>query len=95
MCGRQKIFVFQMNDCDWMAAATPESAIAGYEEYKSPDDDFVKEPPTELSDETMARLKFTGEPGEPDAGTRTFREELDRRIAAGETFPQFFASTEY
>lgn len=45
----------------------------------------------ELSDEAMQRLKFIDE----DGSERTFAEELARRIAAGEKFPQQFAAEDW
>lgn len=47
--------------------------------------------PEVVTDADMDRLKFTDD----DGTKRTFREELGRRVAAGDKFPCFFASTEY
>lgn len=45
----------------------------------------------ELSDEEMQRLTFMDD----DGSKRTFAEELARRIAAGEKFPQSFAAEDW
>ena len=87
--------VFAMNDCDWMAGETLESVKALYmREYAGglPEDEALDDP-SEVNEHEMGRLRFhDSENCEDDS---TFQEELDRRIAAGEKFPCFFASTEY
>jgi hypothetical protein len=96
------IKVFEVNDCDWVAAATLEDAMAFYAKEcfagnraeAFPDGE---EEVAEVTDEAMNRLKFRDDEFHDDdkATIRTFREELQRRIDAGDKFPQFFASTEY
>ncbi len=82
--------IFRMDDCMWYAAESLEAAVAGYEadhDCLPPDDDA-----NEVSDADMDRLQFVDEDG---VTRRSFREELTRRVAAGDVFPQIFASTEY
>jgi hypothetical protein len=55
----------------------------------------VSDNPHELTEEEMDTLQFSDEPGAPAAAKRSFREQLDKLIAEGQTFPCFFASTEY
>lgn len=89
------IKIFAMNDCDWMAAETSEDAVREYKENFS-GGDFDDSGPVELSDAEMDRLVFRED--EEDGSTVediSFREKLNRMIAAGETFPCFFASTEF
>jgi hypothetical protein len=87
------IKVFQINEDDWMAGGTLEECKA--EHIKNYDGDAFEpadfEDAHELCEETMNRLKFTDE----DGGQCTFREQLDKMIAEGATFPTFFASTNY
>jgi hypothetical protein len=89
------IKIFEMNDCDWMAATTLEEAV---EEYKaSLDGEFDEaDPPRELTAYEMELLRFreTGPDDEP-LEKKSFRAKLDEMIAAGESFPCFFASTEF
>lgn len=86
------IRVYRLDDYDWWAG---ESLSACLKEARAqcgddcyPDDPSIQH---ELSDQTMQVMKFTDEDGEK----RSFAEELNRRIAAGEEFPQMFASTEF
>lgn len=86
--------IFSMNDCDWMAGEDLESCKAAYVKITGMDanDEETFSDTYELSPEKMDKLKFN----DVEAGvTRTFREQLERMIAAGEKFPTFFASTEY
>lgn len=88
----RQIRVFRMDDIEWWAGESLEACVAegrrqcGPECYPDdPDEQY------ELSDEQLRRLKFVDE----DGSTRTFADELARRIAAGETFPQAFAAEEW
>ncbi len=86
--------IFAMNDCDWMAAETLEAATAAYlVEYSGglPADEAL-DSPRELTDEEMGLLLVMDESG---VRVGTFREELDKLVAAGAVFPRMFASTEY
>ena len=83
--------VFAMNDCDWMAADTLDEAKALYlKEYG----EEVDEDARPLTDAEMDSLVFVETDSLPERRC-TFREELERRVASGQEFPQFFASTEY
>lgn len=85
------IKVFQMDDIEWWAGESLEACIAegrrqcGDDCYTNPEDQH------EVSEEAMQRLKFVDE----DGSERTFAEELARRVAAGETFPQQFAAEDW
>jgi hypothetical protein len=84
--------VFSMNDCDWMVGETLEACKAEYiKNYGGDawgDDQFADA--RELTPADMQHYKFTDEDGE----VRTFQQQLDKMIAEGDEFPQFFASTE-
>jgi len=87
--------VFQINDYDWFMAETAEQARnAAIELYGSDDDDCVLplNEIEEVSDSEMARLKINDE---EDGMTRTFKEQVAKRIKEGANKPEFFASTEY
>lgn len=85
------IRIFQMDDIEWWAGESLSAcveagrAMCGAECYPDVGEQG------ELSDDQMQRFKFVDE----DGGERTFAEELQRRIAAGESFPQPFAATDY
>jgi hypothetical protein len=95
------IKVFQITEIEWFAAATEEDALKAYAEYAEgcygKDSEEAREQlaefggPEELSEESMQAMRFTDE----DGTVRSFREELDRRIADGDEFPAFFATSEY
>lgn len=95
--------VFRMNDCEWWMARTLDEAKQdaahqwGYPSVLPAEKDEMFDEAHELSDEELARLKFVEDAEVPRDQwvRRTFREELDRRIAAGETKPGLFACTEY
>lgn len=90
--GTPPIRVYRLDDCDWWAGESLQACLkearAQCGEDCYPDDPSIQH---ELSDQTMQVMKFTDEDGEK----RSFAEELSRRIAAGDEFPQLFASTEY
>lgn len=92
------IRVYRMDDLEWWAGESLAACVAegrrqcGAECY--PDDPIEQ---YELSDEQMQRLKFVDE----DGSTRTFAEELARRVAAvaadeaDDAFPQPFAAEDW
>jgi hypothetical protein len=85
--------VFQVSDCDWWMAETAEQARdSAVECYGADLDDFPLDEIDELSDDQMQSLKFYDE---DENVTRTFAEQLSRRIREGATKPEIFASTEY
>ena len=91
----QEIKVWEVNACDWMAAATVEEATAKHKKLGMDCDDDPIEPHP-LTEEDMQRLIFQDEDDTTRAVTRrSFREQLDKMIAEGEKFPCFFASTEF
>lgn len=92
------IKVFKLNDCDWWAGSDLDSVVAAYKEQTGEDAELDN--PHELNDAAMHKLKFVdgddpinadGTPG----GEITFRDELDIMIRRGDSFPCFFASTEW
>jgi len=99
--------VFAMNECDWVAAFDLESAKQCYAEWLNYDSvasaeaDAMYDDPAELSEADMQRIQFThdrDDPGECEAYGHTecsFADRLKEMIAEGQTFPSFFASTEY
>jgi hypothetical protein len=89
------IKVWQVTDVEWFAAATAEDALKAFAEYAGDCYEELLEEfgePEELSDAALDRLQFTDE---DDGVSRSFREELAKRIADGGAFPQFFATSEY
>ena len=91
------IRVYSMDDNEWWAGESLTACVAegrrqcGGECY--PDDPSEQH---ELSDEEMQRLVFIDESDGADPPVkRTFAQELARRIAAGESFPQPFAAKDW
>jgi hypothetical protein len=93
------IKVFKLNDYEWWAAASLAEAIADWKQWTGFGDEEAAEnldDPRELSDEEMDRLQFAHtEEDDTPYRKQSFRAELAEQIAAGETFPGFFATTEY
>ncbi len=89
--------VYSMNDCDWVAAFSLESAVAWYKhEIGGSTGDEVLDDPSELDDAEMASLKFRHDrDGDPEGPTISFRARLAELAAEAQEFPCFFASTEY
>ena len=93
----QTIRVYRMDDNEWWAG---ESLVACVEEGRRqcgpdcyPDNSGYQ---YELSDEAMQQMVFIDESdGAEPPVKRTFAEELARRIAAGEQFPQPFAAEDW
>jgi len=86
--------VFRVNDCDWWMAETAlQARDAAIEFYGSGVDDvYALDEIAEVSAEAMSRLKVGDE---DDGKTRTFSEQVAKRIKEGATKPEMFASTEY
>lgn len=86
-----QIKVFALDDIEyWAGESLADCIVAGKAEcgldaYDEPDDQH------EVSEEAMHRLKFQDD----DGTVRTFAEELALRVAAGETFPQPFAASDW
>lgn len=89
--------VYRMDDCDWWVARTLEEAKASYKHETGIDDEHMEDA-CELTDDEMQRLHFvdTDEADRPVKESRhTFAVELARRVSAGLSKPELFASTEY
>jgi hypothetical protein len=85
--------IFQMNDCDWVAAHSPEEAHALYLDETGVDEDEIRA----LPDWEVDTLKFHDPDGEWTGrqGTMTFREALAGMLSMDEWKPPFlFCSTE-
>jgi len=88
------IQVFRIGEAYWFAGETAEECIAFAKKENMIEDEEADD--VELvSDEDMKELKFIHNPGFPDESECTFREQLDKMIAKGETFPAFFAASEF
>lgn len=86
--------VFQMNDHpEWWIARTLEEAKAAVAEAWGDDDPELVVDAFELSDESLSAETLTDDEADPPV-KRTFREELDLRIARGLAAPEFFAAVE-
>lgn len=89
--------IYQVSDCDWVAARSAEEARS----YAT--ENIVEEPiedgyPRELTDDEMDTLKHLGEEGERRRWDKipSFREELMEMVKdPAIKFPCHFASTEY
>jgi hypothetical protein len=101
---RTDIKIFNMDDCTWVAAKDVDDAWQGLaswmgqsvEETRADYED-KDNPPQELTDADLDRLKFVDDMGESSSETtRTFREQLSVMMEADpDQFPCFFATTEY
>jgi hypothetical protein len=91
----QVVRVYRLDDCTWWAGYSLQQCIddarreCGNDCYEDSEREGYK-----LSAEQMQRLSFLDDVDCPACEKRTFAAELQRRIDAGEQFPQFFASTE-
>lgn len=87
----EPIRVFALDDVEWWAGRSLEECLAAARELCG--QDCYSEPGDmgEVSGEAMQKMMFHDE----DGTVRPFAQELQRRIAAGEQFPQHFASTEW
>ena len=91
------IKVFRMDDNEWWAGESLEACIAEGRRQCG-EDCYLDDPHMqyELSDEQMQQLVFIDDvAGAEPPVQRTFAEELARRIAAGESFPQPFAAEDW
>lgn len=85
--------VFKLNDYEFFMAETLEQAIAECaKDYGMPEDELTDNP-FELSDKDLDEYIFKDDINDANSSQRTFKEELQRRIAAG-SGPQVFAVTE-
>ncbi|QND84555.1 Uncharacterized protein ChrSV_2329 [Chromobacterium vaccinii] len=83
--------VYEMNDCDWVAARSKEEAIQFYGEIAVPED---FENVQELSAQRLDTEQFHIGPTWYSP-TITFRQRLQQLVDAGEPVPQLFATTEF
>lgn len=93
---KENMRVFQVNDCDWVAAPSKEAAVNWYvrehvDEQFGSYDEAIDEPVTEcsLDDEMYVDLS------DKDLGMTTYRAAIERYLDAGNTEPFVVASTEY
>jgi len=86
--------VFKMNDYEWWMAESIEEAKKQYAVYLKGvvGDDEIENDPEELTDGDLERLNYVDDYDQ--SISRSFKEELDRRIAKGDK-GGFFATTEY
>lgn len=83
--------IFQMSDVtEWWIGPSLEACRAEYDKLSG--DPVDSEDAHELSDADLDRLTFVDDDGETK---RTFREQLEREVAAGGEFPRMFASTDF
>jgi hypothetical protein len=86
------IKVYALDDISWWAGESLEACVAAARATCGEDSYDDASLHREVSAEGMQRLLFTDE----DGGTcRTFAEELQRRVDAGEPFPQHFAARDW
>lgn len=104
------IRIYRVTDVEWYAAETGEAAMAALKEASDYDDEDMADLasdgwPAELSDEDMLthmiNVEVWDSPADeaegrvPRTERVTYRQELDRMIAAGTEFPCSFACEEY
>ncbi|OQS10118.1 hypothetical protein B0T37_10755 [Chromobacterium violaceum] len=85
------VHVFEMNDCDWVAARNKEDAIQFYGDIAMPED---FENVQELNAQELDAKQFHID-DDHRSPTISFRQRLQQLVDADETFPQLFASTEF
>lgn len=92
--GPQPVRVYRLDDCTWWAGYSLTQCIeeAFKEEWFCNDSRPLNA--RECTAEEMQRLTFVDYVDCDACEKRTFAAELQRRIDAGERFPQLFASTE-
>lgn len=83
------IKVFALDDTEWWVGESLEACLAeARRQYGDECYTDAERCQHEVSEAEMQRLIFVDD----DGAGRTFAEELARRVAAGETFPQLFAA---
>ena len=83
--------IFRLNDYEWYAGASLEEVTQCAQGFH-PDcdeEDFLDDP-GEVDAASLERLRYMDE----DGSVRSFGEQLERLIVAGEAFPCLFATTE-
>jgi hypothetical protein len=85
--------VFQVSDCDWWLAETADQARDAAIEFYGGDDCVSElDEVVEVPDDELERLQFHDE---DDDTSRSFKEQVAKRIKEGANKPELFASTEY
>ena len=103
-----RIKIFEINDCEWVAAKDQLDAAIGYAEAMC---DSIEEVladeridrkcgcPRELSMKELRALKYHDEDdegfGKPGYKPRSFLQQLKLEIGRGAKFPAYFATTEF
>lgn len=82
------IKIYRMNDCDWAAVREYENLTGAARR------EILMDKPVPLTDAQLDTLRFTDDPYDENAATRSFREQLNRRVQNGETV-DIFATTEF
>jgi hypothetical protein len=94
--------IFRVTEVEWIAATSSDDALKAWREYAkvvgydaTEQEEYLTEhgTPTELTEDELNRFRFSD--GDNGSESRSFREELEQRVAASQAFPQFFASSEY
>lgn len=88
--------VYEMNDCDWWLARSPDEARQSAVQYygsQENNNDLVCAVPRELTAEEMDSLIYYPD-GNRNGASHTFRQELAARVANNPK-PEFFATTEF
>jgi hypothetical protein len=85
--------VFRLNDVEWWAGSSLEEVIEEATKITGVSrEDLTDSDTRELTEKELDDLIFFN----PVANVKiSFREELNRRVQENETFPCFFASSEY
>lgn len=84
--------IYEMDDCDWWLARSPQEARTSYAEYYGSDAELEGEP-RELTRAEMRKLQYHSE-GNRNGDSHSFFHELKRRLKTS-TKPQMFATTEF
>lgn len=94
-----EVKVWRVNDYEWWAGTNIESIKVAYKEATGidPDSDEGFDSPRELTAAEMGSMRYCyNEDGYfSENETRSFREQIDLEISEGQTFPCYFAGTEY
>lgn len=91
----QRVHIYKLNDFEWWAGPNLAACIADWKEQTSQDDEQLDDP-RQLTEEELDRLMFSHtDEDETPYRKQSFRAELAEQIAAGVSFPSFFATTEY
>jgi hypothetical protein len=88
----RRLRIYALNECEWWAGFDMESTIQAHLKNCGLSREEAVDEPYELTEEQMDTTQFRDdETREP----RTFRQQLDVMVERGESFPAFFATTEY